>query len=143
MNNLIVKLGKIGNPKICTSMAIIKENQLLIGLRHYTPDKWKSISVWTTPGGRCDDGETLETSLRREVAEEVGITELDVNDFLGIVPGAKEDDLLYVFIGKTSQEPRLLEPEKFSEWKWEDVNSIPENFINPKALELIKDYLNS
>ena len=132
------KLGERGNVRICPVLAIIRGKKLLIGLRHYTPDKWKSISVWTLPGGRCDDDEIIEKTLRREVAEEVGITDFEVTGFLGIVAGAKEGDVVYVFLGKTEQEPKLVEPEKFSEWKWEEIDKIPENFINQGVLELIR-----
>lgn len=34
-----------------------------------------------------------------------------------------------------------MEPEKFSEWKWCDIDEIPENFINPPALELARKYI--
>jgi len=135
------KLEESGMPKICPIIAIIRDKKILIGLRHYAVDKWQAISVWTTPGGRCDNGEKIETALRREVAEEVGITHLNIDNFLGEVNGAKEGDKVYVFIGTTDQEPKLLEPEKFSEWKWEDINKIPENFINPAALELIQKFI--
>lgn len=117
---------------------IFKNNQLLIGLRNYTPDKWKVVSVWTTPGGRSEKGETIESTLRREVEEEVGIIDLKINEFLGEFPGAKEGDLVYVFKCSTSKEPKLLEPEKFSEWRWSDVKDIPENFINSSLLNFIK-----
>jgi len=118
---------------------IVRNNKLLIGLRNYTADKWKEISVWTAPGGRCDEGDTLEKTVRRETKEEVGITDLKITDYLGTVPGAKEGDILFVFKGESDQEQKLMEPEKFSEWKWCDLNEIPENFINPKSLELLKD----
>ncbi len=138
MNNLEKYLKKIGTTKMCPAAFIFKNKRLLIGLRNYTPDKWKEISVWTAPGGRCDIGDTLEETLRREVAEEVGITDLKITDFLGMVPGAKEGDILFVFKAETNQEPRLMEPEKFSEWKWCPLSEIPENFINSASLKLIK-----
>ena len=108
-------------------------------------DKWKKISVWTCPGGRCEDGETVETTLRREVAEETGITDLQILSYIGEVPGAKESDIVPLFFCTTEQEPRLMEPEKFSEWRWiskEDYfRGFPENFINSPARKLIVDFL--
>lgn len=117
----------------------MRDRKLLIGLRHYTADKYKDISVWTIPGGRSDGRESLETTLRREVAEEVGVTSLTIQKFIGEVPGAKEGDVVHVFLASTDEEPRLMEPEKFSEWKWQSLSDMPENFINPAALKLIID----
>lgn len=136
-------LEEKGTSEICPIIAITRGSKILIGLRHYTPEKWKATSVWTLPGGRCEDGEKVEATLRREVAEEVGITQLDINSFLGRIDGAKEGDMVYVFIGSTSQEPQLMEPEKFSEWKWKDIDRIPENFINLNALSLIRKFIHN
>jgi 8-oxo-dGTP pyrophosphatase MutT (NUDIX family) len=134
MNNLRGILSKIGTEKICPVALIFKENKILIGLRHYTPDKWKKISVWTLPGGRCDQGEPVEATLRREVAEEVGIKDLEIIEFLGEFPGAKMGDLVWAFKTQTKQEPQLLEPQKFGEWKWVLISEIPANFINKSLL---------
>ncbi len=120
---------------------IIKDNKILIGLRNYTKDVWKDISVWTVPGGRCNPKETLEETLRREVKEEVNIKNLDIQSYLGKVRGSKSEDVVHVFICKTNSEAKLMEPEKFSEWKWCDTNSVPDNFINPEGLDLVKKYL--
>ena len=135
-NNTI--LQKIGGEKDVSVAVIFKNNKVLIGLRNYTPDKWKDISVWTIPGGRCDGHETLETTLRREVLEEVGIDDLKITGFLGSVPGAKDGDTVFIFRVETRQEPRLMEPEKFSEWTWCPPSEIPDNFITPAALKLIR-----
>ncbi len=135
------ELRIVGNSKTCVAACIIRGGRLLIGLRHYTPDKWKKVDMWTTPGGRCETGETIEAALRRETVEEVGINGLKIAAFLGIVPGAMPGDTLYVFACETGEEPRLMEPEKFSEWKWEEPDKIPANFINPAALKLIAEFI--
>ena len=75
--------------------------------------------------------------MEKELFEEVGIDDLIITKYLGSVPGAKEGDIVFVFRAETSQEPKLMEPEKFSEWKWCKISEIPSNFINPEALKLI------
>ena len=136
-NILETILQKKGGNKDVPVAFIFKGDKLLIGLRNYTPDKWKNISAWTAPGGRCGGGETLETTLRREILEEVCIDDIKITEYLGSVSGAKEEDIVFVFKAETSQEPKLMEPEKFSEWKWCKVSEIPSNFINPESLKLI------
>jgi len=137
------QLSKVGEKTTCPVAIIIKNEKVLMGLRHYTPDKWKTISVWTVPGGRCDTGETLEKTLRREVKEETGINDLKIIKYLGEVPGSKSGDRVPLFVCSTGQEARLLEPEKFSEWRWFGIKEYPENFINQIALDFIKKYLMS
>ncbi len=146
MNQLVIeKLGLAGDGKLCPTIILHKNGNILKGLRHYTPDKWKTISVWTNPGGRSDLGETLEESLRREVREEVDIKDFTITDFIGEFSGAKEGDILLVFYGETAQDPKLMEPEKFSEWKWvsidEYIMGAPYNVMNPVAHTAISNYL--
>ena|SRR3989344_2264935 len=128
------KLSEKGNENLAVVAFIFKEYKLLIGLRNYS----ERNKVWTVPGGRCDANETVEVTLRREVKEEVGIDNLNIEEFLGQVPGAKEGDILYVFRVTTNHTPKNMEPHKFSEWKYCYLDKIPNNFINPKSLELIK-----
>ena len=112
------KLKEIGNELMCPIAIMLRGNDFLTGYRNYTPDKWKTISVWTAPGGRCEKGETLKEALRREVFEEVGITQFDILEYLGQMPGGKEGDIVEVFLCKTEEDYILKEPEKFSEWRW-------------------------
>lgn len=138
MEIFIPELGQQSDAHTCSSAVIIRDEKILLGLRHYTPDKWKTISVWTTPGGRCDPGELIEEGLRRETKEETGITDISIKRFLGIIPGvADQKDAVWTFLCESNSEPRLMEPEKFSEWKWFPLAEIPTNFINPVALKLI------
>lgn len=131
-------LNEIGDGLICPAIAFVRDGALLIGHRHYRSDKWKEISVWTIPGGRSEEGERIEETLRREVAEEVDIAEFRIAGFLGKMAGAKEGDIVYLFRGETEEEPRLMEPEKFSEWKWQPLDAMPEDYINREQISLIK-----
>lgn len=134
-------LKRQGDGIYCPMALIIRDGKILLGLRNYTPDKWKKISVWTVPGGRSEKGETIGETLIREVAEEVGITDLKIEKYLKEVPGVKPPDIVLIFKCSSFQEPKLMEPEKFSEWKWFEPDEIPENFINPDALEFVKSQI--
>ena len=120
----------------CVAAFFIRGREILIGLRHYA-----SGPVWTTPGGRCDADEALESAIRRETAEEVGVTDFEIIAYLGEVPAATGTSKLLSFVCTTKQSPQLMEPDKFSEWKWCDVDAIPGNFINLPALELARKYI--
>lgn len=134
----IPELARLGDAHTCTCAAIIRDGKILLGLRHYTPKEWKTTSVWTTPGGRSHEGESLEEGMRRETMEETGITDITIRQFLGTVPAAgSQVDTLWVFLCESDAEAKLMEPDKFSEWKWFPLAEIPENFINPAALKLI------
>ena len=145
MQNMQEELTKIGDGIICPVAIMIKNGEVLTGHRHYTKDKWKEISVWTVPGGRSDRGETIEQTLRREVAEEVGITNFKIVDFIGTVPGAKEGDVVLMFYCTTTQEATLMEPEKFSEWRWVPIKQYmtEKSYLgfNPQAARIVNDYL--
>jgi 8-oxo-dGTP pyrophosphatase MutT (NUDIX family) len=144
-NKLAEQLLKQGDGIICPIAVIVKDGAVLIGHRHYTPDKWKKISVWTMPGGRSDVGETIEQTLRRETVEEVNITDLNIVDFIGEVPGAKEGDVVLMFYCTTKQDAKLMEPEKFSEWRWVAIKDYlsGEEYrgFNFQASKMIDEYL--
>jgi 8-oxo-dGTP pyrophosphatase MutT (NUDIX family) len=145
MKRLENQLVRVGDGILCAVAIMINGGKILVGHRHYTKDKWKDISVWTIPGGRSDVGEIIEQTLRREVAEEVGINEFEIIDFIGEVPGAKEGDAVLIFHCETSAEAKLMEPEKFSEWKWlaidEYINEKQYSGFNPVAKQQIVKYL--
>jgi ADP-ribose pyrophosphatase YjhB (NUDIX family) len=141
-----VKLKEMGNEYKCPIAIMMRDGKILNGYRNYTKEKWKDVSVWTVPGGRCDNGENLEETLRREVKEEVGITNFEIIDFIGETAGAKEGDILPIFFCITKEDARLMEPEKFSEWRWVEKDEFINNEeeyggFNPIARKLIIDYL--
>lgn len=144
-----LKLGEMGNKNKCPIAVMIRDEKILSGYRHYTKintkHDWKEISVWTLPGGRCEDGETLGDALKREIQEEVGITKFDVTHYIGEVSGAKDGDFVSVFFCTTKQNYKLIEPDKFSEWRWIPKGKYIEgecySGFNPMARKLIVDFL--
>ncbi len=123
---------------ICTAGIFVRDGKVLLGLRNYEAKHYRDGDFWTTPGGRCDEGESVETTLRREVEEEIGIKNFTIKEEVGVVPGAKEGDEVHVFVCETEEEPTLMEPEKFTEWRWFEPLAIPDNFINLHILKLIQ-----
>jgi 8-oxo-dGTP diphosphatase len=137
------KLSQVGNPSKCPIAIMMRGDSVLTGFRNYTKD----ISVWTIPGGRCEEGETIEEALRREVREEVGITDFEIVSFVAELPGAKEGDVVVIFFCTTMQDATLMEPEKFSKWCWitkdEYINNEKYAGFSPLARGAIVDFLKS
>ena len=86
-------LSSVGNTKTCPIALIIKDKKILLGHCHY-----EEVSVWTCPGGRCEEGETVESALRREVEEEIGVNDLEIKEYLGELLGANEGDIVPMFL---------------------------------------------
>ncbi|MEU4211246.1 NUDIX hydrolase [Streptomyces sp. NPDC026206] len=62
--------------------AVITDSDGKVLLLHRTADDYLG-GLWELPSGGVDDGENLIEALRREVAEETGLTVTAVGDYLG------------------------------------------------------------
>ena len=125
---------------------ILDENKVLLGHRSVNMIDTGGIfepDTWTLPGGKQEYDETILECAAREVKEE---TNLDIDDLE--VYGA-DDDIqpnkhfvtLYVKALKYSGELKVMEPDKQDEWKWYDLDELPDNLYSPskKALKLYKE----
>jgi len=125
---------------------IMKDGKILLGRRHVDPEKASSElhgeGTWTMPGGKMHFGESFEEGAKREVMEETGImlNRVEVicvnNDMAG--------DAHFVTIGIFSDsfegEPKVMEPDEITEWRWFPVNELPSPIFFPSA-KVARNYL--
>lgn len=126
-------------PGIGVGVMVIKENKILLGLRN--PDKIKASSelqgqgTWTMPGGKVEFMETLIDAAKRELKEETNLEATNLE--LLCISDDMTDTAHYVTVGfivnEYTGEEKTMEPETILEWKWFDLNDLPENLYKPSA----------
>jgi len=128
-------------PKIGVGVMIQNERgEVLMGSRLApTPGEW------CFPGGMLEFGESILEAAIRETKEEAG---LEISDLKLIAVTEKGRDMEitgkhYVTIGfkagKYKGEPRLMEPDKFTEWHWFGLDNLPEKMMQATEL-MIKNF---
>lgn len=125
---------KLPPSQFCIFALITKEDKVLMGLREYV----KGRPVWTYPGGRGEQKETLIGTLQREITEEIGITDITPIKVIGQKNGVKTGDKVYFVQCSIKGSPKLMEPEKFIEWKWFQISKLPENLIDPNDVVFLR-----
>jgi 8-oxo-dGTP diphosphatase len=138
MENKKVKGGGFG-------VMMIKNDQILLGKRHDDPDKADSElhgeGTWTMPGGKLEFGESFEDGAKREVYEETGIKLNEVKVIC--VNNDKNEYAHFITIGLFSDnfsgEPKVMEPDEITEWKWFDLNNLPTPLYFPSA-KIMENY---
>lgn len=126
---------------------VIKDGKVLLGKRHEDPNKADSVfraaDVWTMPGGKFDWGETFKEGAARELLEETGII-LKKSKVL-CVNYDKNEFAHFITVGFLAEEfegePKVMEPDEITEWKWFDLDNLPQNIYFPsiKVLECYKE----
>jgi len=125
---------------------ILKDGKILLGKRHSDPKKASSElhgeGTWTMPGGKLHFGEKLEQAAEREVFEETGIKAkllklVSLTD--NIIP-----DVHFVTVGFLCEdfegEPKVIEPNEITEWKWFEINNLP-NPIYLSSKQVLDNFL--
>jgi 8-oxo-dGTP diphosphatase len=133
-------------PGVGVGVMILRNNQVLLGKRNDDAEKASSElhgeGTWTMPGGKLDFGETLKEAALREAKEETGI----VLNKLELISVTDEiiPDKHFVTAGFLSEdfsgEPKVVEPEEITEWRWFGLDELPEKVYPPSA-KIIKNFL--
>ncbi len=59
--------------EVCVGAVVVRHGQILLVRR----GRGAGVGLWSIPGGRVELGESLETAVRRELTEEVGLRAID------------------------------------------------------------------
>jgi len=129
--------------KVGVGVVILDGNKVLLGHRVakykdtggiYEPDSY------TLPGGKQEYHETIIDCAKRETKEE---TDLDISDIS--IFGA-DDDIsidrhfitIYTYATSFKGTPKVMEKDKIDDWKWYDLDNLPQNIYSPskKTLKL-------
>lgn len=113
--------------------------KILLGLRNSDPQKADSElhgeGTWTLPGGKLEYMESFVNGLEREVFEE---TNLKINkDNIKLIRLGTDmaPDAHFVtagfFCDSFTGEPKVMEPDEITEWKWFDINKLPAKIYTP------------
>ena len=120
-------------PGIGVGIMVLKDNKILLGLRKTNKDKNTEIDgyeTWSMPGGKIEYLEKLVDAAKRELKEETTIVEQAHYVTIGF--------LVTSFKG----EAIVTEPDKNIDWRWFDLNNLPNNLYSPSK-NIIHNYLNN
>jgi 8-oxo-dGTP diphosphatase len=129
------------------NVIVVRDGRILLGKRKNVYGE----GDWGLPGGHLEYGEDMKDAAARELEEETGLKarHFEFHNLVNDTGGRKNKDTYpeshhYLQIGFIAQgilgEPELLEPDKCFEWKWFDLDALPENVLasHKQNIELFK-----
>lgn len=146
-NEVIKKKGEMRVDqiiKIGIGVMIKKQNQVLLGHRTqkakdtggiYEPDSW------TFPGGKQEYDETMQECAIREVKEETNldISNLEIFCATDDIQPNKHYITIQIIANQFVGDLKVMEKDKIDEWKWFDLENLPENLYSPTK-KFIENY---
>tara|TARA_Y100001956_G_C4105202_1_gene179616 strand:+ start:871 stop:1296 length:426 start_codon:yes stop_codon:yes gene_type:complete len=117
--------------RVGVAAVILREGRVLLGERIGS----HGSHTWATPGGHLEMGESIEACAKRETFEETGLV---IESFKNLTftndifeKEGKHYVTLFVVGSCSSGEPQITEPDKCKQWKWFDLEELPEPLFLP------------
>ena len=103
------------------------------------------IDGWYLPGGGVQRGERFDQALARELREEIGVTDIQIERVLGVYHNTSElrDDHVVVFVVRTTA-TRLVARSTFEiqDAQWFALDNLPDD-TSPATARRIAEYRDS
>ena len=131
--------------KVGIGVLILDDNKILLGHRVHKAKDTGGIyepDSWCLPGGKQDYDETILECAIRETKEETNldISNLEVFNAMDDIQPNKHFVTIQVIAHSFSGELKVMEEDKMDEWKWFDINQLPDNIYSPSK-KFIDAYL--
>jgi NAD+ diphosphatase len=113
--------GAIHYPRLSPSIITLvhRGEELLLARNHRFPE-----GMYSTLAGFVEPGESIETTLRREVKEEVGVT-VGALEYLGSQPWPFPNSLMLGFLAEYESGDFVLQEEEISDAHWFHYTKLP------------------
>ncbi len=116
-------------PRVGLGVCIVKDGKVLMGHRVSKHGN----DTWSFPGGHIEFGESFEDCAKRETMEEAGIEikDIEVVTCTNDIYEGEDKHYITVFVKANwdKGEPKVMEPDKMTEWDWFDWDNLPEPFF--------------
>ncbi|PIT93075.1 MAG: hypothetical protein COU06_01950 [Candidatus Harrisonbacteria bacterium CG10_big_fil_rev_8_21_14_0_10_38_8] len=105
--------------KVTQNVVVRNPEGLVLLLKHTT-------GKWLLPGGKINSGESSMDGLKRELKEETGIKDFEVERILDISTwiGDNEGTYIVTFLINISDIPDINLSEEHSEYAWSGLNEL-------------------
>lgn len=130
--------------------ALIQNNSGKILLLH-APGwaKNNTLPHWDIPGGRIQEGQTIEEALKREVEEEIGVKDIISSEFFTAVVSKHQiplDDktlglILMIYRVQIPKDSKLVLSDEHTGYEWVDEQGASKRLSNKYPPEFTKKIL--
>ena len=122
--------------RVGVSVIIIEDNKVLLGHRNKNKEDTGGIvgrDTWTLPGGKQEFDETIQECAVRETKEECNLDVSDIKILTACDDVAPDRHFVTIttIANHHSGDPVVMEPTKEDEWKWFDIDNLPDNLYPP------------